>query len=244
MVRSQLFSILLTRQVETILILSDELYGAVMNCLVASGRSDEATEMFESLGSEVGKVGIKPGLSSYNALLHSKIRAGRWVDALQVFESINNDGLVPDSLAIQGMLISGYHVGGEANVLSLLERIVTTHAKMDQRTFEITVKMLLPDIKGTTNEIRHALREIGISNPDLKAAAFNLVRAIRMAEVEQHRVASPILPWEEIVLRREKAWRSAMITLINYVKLGKTGGSEPFFSKDDHIASHREHETS
>jgi pentatricopeptide repeat protein len=183
-----------------------------------AGRSDEAEELFDAMETGGAGDGVKPGLSCYNAILLSRVRSRTWEDALSVYEAMKQSAIEPDPSTVQGVILASYRMGGKEHVQFFLKEMLSSKARLDKGTFELAAKILLPVVKGNTSDVRKKLREICDQTPSLRSVSLDLMRSIRIAEVEQERQASEVLRIEEIQQKREESWHCAMIHLIDYVQ--------------------------
>jgi pentatricopeptide repeat protein len=193
-----------------------------MQSLAANGRSGEARELFDSMDSGLDGDAVKPGLSCYNALLLSHVRSGEWNDALAVHETMKQSEVTPGPSTIQGLLLASHRLGGQIQVQALLNDLLASKVKMDRATFQLAMKMLVPGISRTTRDVRQAIRSIGEEIPELRTVSLDLIKSMRIAEVEQQRKTTAGLSGEDVQQRREESWRLAMGSLIHYAN---TAGS-------------------
>jgi pentatricopeptide repeat protein len=193
-----------------------------MQSLAAHGRSDEARELFDSMDSRLDEDAVKPGLSCYNALLLSHVRAGEWNDALAVHETMRQSKVTPGPSTIQGLLLASHRIGGKIQVQALLKDLWTAKAKMDRATFQLAMKMLVPGINRKTGDVRQAIRSIGEERTELRTVSLDLIKSMRIAEVEQQRKTTSGLSGEDVQQRRDESWRLAMGSLIEFAN---TAGS-------------------
>ena len=193
---------------------SEELYGAVMQALTSAERFSEAHELFKLM--ERGTFGLKPGLSCYNALLLSHVKLREWTAVIDTFEKMKCEGVPPSSSTLQGLLIAAYRSGGRSKVITTLKELLSSRAKMDRITFELVANMLLPELGGSTEEMRKKLRKFGEQRHWLRPASMHLARSIRIAEVEQQRPV-PDNRERELSEKVADSWNLVMHHLIEYV---------------------------
>jgi pentatricopeptide repeat protein len=190
-----------------------------MQSLAANGRSCEARELFDSMDSGLDENAVKPGLSCYNALLLSHVRAGEWTDALAVHETMRQSEVTPGPSTIQGLLLASHRIGGKIQVQAFLKDLLASKAKMDRATFQLAMKMLVSGINRTTRDVRQAIRSIGEVTPELRTVSLDLIKSMRIAEVEQQRKTTAGLSDADVQQRRDESWRLAMGSLIDYANI-------------------------
>ena len=125
------------------------------------------------------------------------------------------EDISPSPQTVQGLVLATYKTGGKSGVLSLLENLLTGDASIDERTFLLVARVLLPFASaGTTDDLRKLLRDVGDSNESLKQFALDLTRSLRTAQVEQHRQVTK----HQLNVKEIDAWRSALSHLLNLVR--------------------------
>ena len=193
-----------------------------MQSLAANGRSGEVRELFDSMDIGLDEDAVKPGLSCFNALLLSHVRAREWNDALAIHETMRLSKVTPGPSTIQGLLLASHRIGGKIQVQALLKDLWASKAQMDRVTFQLAMKMLVPGINRTTSDVRQAIRSIGEERPELRTVSLDLIKSMRIAEVEQQRKTTAGLSDEDVQQRRKESWHLAMGSLIEFAN---TAGS-------------------
>jgi hypothetical protein len=128
-------------------------------------------------------------------------------------------GIAVTPQTIQGLVLAYSRKGGRSYVVSLMEKLQDAGACIDENTFKLLVRVLLPEIDGTTEDIRKRVRGIGESNPPLRGAALNLIRSVRTAEIEQNRPFSSKNRLEAgMNPRQREAWHSVLVHLLEFVR--------------------------
>jgi pentatricopeptide repeat protein len=193
------------------------LFGAVLHSLATSGRHDDAHELFRSLNYGETDLAVTPGVSCYNSILLAHVRTREWDDAIQVRETMKAQGIAINPQTIQGLVLAHNHKGGRSDVVSFLETLLGAKASIDESTFRLLVRVLLPQVDGNTEDMRKRVREIGETNPELRDASLNLIRSVRVAEIEQNRPSPKNRPSSEINARIEEAWNSVLPHFLEFV---------------------------
>jgi pentatricopeptide repeat protein len=160
---------------------------------------------------------VTPGVSCYNSILLAHVRTRGWDDAIQVRETMKAQGIAINSQTIQGLVLAHNHKGGRPDVVSFLETLLGSKASIDESTFRLLVRVLLPQVDGNTEDMRKRVREIGETKPELRDASLNLIRSVRVAEIEQNRPSPKNRPSSEINPRIEEAWNSVLPHFLEFV---------------------------
>lgn len=172
-------------------------------------------EIFQQMGREDTGLTLNPGVSCYNAILLSHIRSQSWDDAILLHQAMIEKDISSSPQTIQGLVLATYKTGGRVGVLSLLENLLAGDSSIDERTFLLVARVLLPFTStATTDDLRKLLRELGDSNESLKRFSLELTRSLRTAQVEQHRQVSK----HQMNVKENDAWRSALSHLLNLVR--------------------------
>jgi pentatricopeptide repeat protein len=187
-----------------------------MHCLATNGSSDEAYGLLESM--EDGQ----PGISCYNAILLSHLRSRSWDDAIRLRDRMKASGITPDASTAQGLLLASYGIGGKDQTQICLEDLLDAEVQMGHETFQLASKILLPKkSNGGSSDVREALRDVADTVPHMRHVALDLIRSIRIAEVDQKRQPSKRQPTKMLHQKRNASWRQVMTYLIAYVKASK-----------------------
>lgn len=201
-----------------LLLHSENLFGAVMRGLAISGKMAEAQELLFSLESGESPSEVKPWVSCYTAILLGHVKERSWDSAIEVFELMQEQNMPVTPETVQGLVLAHKSKGSVSAVVSFLNTILDTNATIDERTFKLLVRLLLPEISSTTEssteDIRRQLRLLGEKNPSLRVAALKLIRSVRRAEVEQNRSYSGVQDTES---RIDSAWHEVLVDIVDFV---------------------------
>lgn len=198
---------------------NEELYGAVLHSLVVDDKKGEAMKMFESMRRDETGLTINPGISCYNAILLGYVRSQSWEDALLLHKAMIEEGISPNPQTTQGLALATFKTNGKTGVLSLLETLLAEDVTIDETTFLLVARMLLPNASGSTDDLRKMLRELGESNETLKTYALELTRSLRTAQVEQNRKATIKHRKTGMNSKEKESWRSALGHLLNLIRV-------------------------
>jgi pentatricopeptide repeat protein len=198
---------------------SEELYGAVMHSLSTAGRRAEAQELFHEIECGLHGDKVKVGTSCFNALLLSYIQSEEWDKGLGLHEKMKSSQVAVDSSTVQGLLLAAYRSGGQEAVVSMVEEFIDSNTQMGAPSFDLVMKLLAPKEVTESNDRRQTLRSIGERYPAVKASTLNLMRAIRIAEVEDSRKPNPNSDSSDIQLRRSQAWKDATSYLLDFARV-------------------------
>lgn len=196
---------------------SEELYSAVLHTLAVKDRYVEMEELFQSMLMNEEK-GIKPGVSSYDAILLARIRARSWDGAIALYDQMKADDIIPSSRTIQGLLVAHNQKGGRTSVLSALDSLLLCNAQFDESTFRFASKTLFKEVDNDLEDFRQTIRDDGERNPNLRVASLNLVRSIRVAEIESNRQQTMHKSQDEIDKKQDETWKLATSYLLEFLK--------------------------
>ena len=191
-----------------------------MHCLARNGNFDEAYGMLEAMDE------VQPGVSCYNAILLAHLRSRSWDDAIQLQARMNESGITPDASTAHGLLLASYGIGGKEQMLTCLKDLVEAEVQMGPEAFHLASKILLPKkSNGGAADVRGALRDVADTVPQMRSVAVDLIRSMRIAEVDQKRKASKLQPTELLDQKRNASWRQVMTYLISYVKASNSASN-------------------
>ena len=186
--------------------------------MAVTGKFLEMEELFRST-LMTREEGIKPGVSSYDAILLARIRVGYWDGAIALYEEMKVEGMIPSARTIQGLLVANDQKGGRLSVLSALESLLLCNAQFDESAFRLASKTLFKDVDENLEDFRQNIRDIGEHDQNLREASLNLVRSIRVAEIESSRPKTVHKSQNEIKYTQEEAWRLATSHLLEFVQI-------------------------
>lgn len=162
---------------------TEELTGIVLQSLVSSGKPDDARELFDAM-MEGTKQLPTPNVTCYNAILVAAINARNWDGALSIVDSMKENGVLPNTQTTQGRLLAHVNKFGTGNVAAFMHQLLAERAPMDQATFTMAFRVLLPSSNGKDiNDIRKKARAMGEEEPRLRETSLKMVRSIRAAEI-------------------------------------------------------------
>lgn len=198
---------------------SDQALGAVIHGFAMAGDHEEAKAFFDSVAE--GTFGVPAGPACYNGLVLSYVRRHDWEDAMETYSQMKETHVNPDPTTFHGLLIAAHRLGGNAQVIGLLEEIQSSDASISIEGFLYLFKLFFPELKGTyrsIEELRLALRALGDNYVEKKDDVIDLLRALRKVQAEDARETSEALPEKELKKRREKAWSELLNYVIFYAK--------------------------
>jgi pentatricopeptide repeat protein len=153
---------------------------------------------------------IMPGPTSYNAIILDCIQSNSWSDALEIYDEMKENGVVPLESTCVGLLLSSFKEGGRSRTIKFIEELVKTKVSVNADICMMALRLLIPDIAKTTEFVamRNQLRSLS----DIESV-HALNRAIRSAELEEQREPSTGLPRGKINERRAAAWHEVLMHL-------------------------------
>lgn len=174
---------------------------------------------------------VQLGTSCFNALVLSYVRSEQWESALALYEEMESLGVPLDSSTVQGFLLASYRSGGKGSVISTIEDLLRADTAMGAPSFDLALKMLAPKDVVESTDRRQTLRAMGEEIPTLRSSTLNLIRSIRIAEVEDRRNPNPNLEMDDIAARRSKAWKDATSLLLAFSRdFEESRGASPLSS--------------
>lgn len=164
---------------------------------------------------------VAPGTSAYNAILLAHVKSQSWDEALSLCEQMELQHISASPQTLQSRILATYKTGGKQKLLNLLEYLLNSgEANIDERTFLLAARMLIPDAPRSIDCIRRKLREIGDTNESLKRPALDLTRSLRTAQVEQKRRSSINTPNARAKPEAgRETWSSSLSYLMTFVRL-------------------------
>ena len=194
---------------------SEELYSEVLRTMAAAGKNQEMKELFESM--QLGREdGIKPGVSSYDAILFARIEEKSWDGVFSLYEEMKAEGINPSSRTVKGLIAANDKKGGRESVRSAVKALLLCNAQFDESAFRLVSGILFKDVDENLDDFRKSIREIGERNQNLRVASLDLVRSIRFAEVESGRPKIVHEIKNETKHSGEHAWRLATSHLLEF----------------------------
>jgi hypothetical protein len=163
---------------------------------------------------------VSPGLTCHDGRMLAYMEANAWEEVLAFHSKMNEAGIPWSPLCFQGVLLASSRLGDRAKALEAIEGALGCGMKMDHYCCELSMRIILGDVlkTGKIDQARSKLRHIGKKNRFLQSTSLNLSRALRAAEVEERRQPTNGLKLHEIVLRRNRAWNSALQHLVYFAR--------------------------
>ena len=195
--------------------------GAVILSLAHSNRTAEATAFFEDVSWGRFSKDLKPGLACYNGYMLSLMKMKAWGDVLSIQQSMREAGISPDPSTFHGVLIASMRSGGKSVVLSVVEDAVKNGMKINRECIDLIMRGLLSDLNLRANAIpatRETLRALLDERDGLQNEYLDLIRTLRIAELEDSREASYLIRAEQIKVKQECAWQAVLNSLVNLAK--------------------------
>jgi len=161
---------------------------------------------------------IHPNTSCFASCILSAIEAGAWHQVLELNTKMLGAGLRPDAAAFQGAILACSQLGDQSRVIEEIEAAIRADAAVDLDGFLLCASLLLPMVDTESRnieEIRLKLRRTMDRCPEIKEEATQLIRSLRLADIESGRKPSGIKSISEIVVQREILWRQVMENTVN-----------------------------
>ena len=198
---------------------SDELFGAVLHSLFIDDKTDEAFAIFRRMECSEEESFPIPLAASYNAVLASHIREQKWESAISIEDQMKASGVTFNSRTVHGLMLAYLGRGGTKSVAPFLRDLLSTEPPIDQRTFLLAVRVVLPKV-GTSSidEFRATIRKMGEEDPSLRNASLKLIRSARVAEMEERKLGRQNPPNVGVRARSEADgfWRTALTELLDF----------------------------
>jgi pentatricopeptide repeat protein len=196
----------------------EDLYGAILHSLAVAGRQDEAEKLFQAMENGENSIPVEPGLLSYDALLFSRIENGDWEGALSLRNKMKERGISPSPQTVERIIEAHCGMGGKDIVsIAVQELLQDDDVRFAEGPFRSLSKILLPDIEIVSfDDFRQRIRSIGEEQSELRELSLNLVRSLRVAEIESERPSSPHKTEEEVRAVQDMAWKQSVKNLLEF----------------------------
>ena len=199
---------------------SEDLYGAVLHSLVTNNRQEDAEELFRSMERKENGIDVLPGPSSFGAMMLSAIRSHSWDKAIALYDQMKENGIVASPHVLQGLIMAHSHKSGRSGTISVVKSILKTgETQITESTFRLISKILFKEVQSHLGDFRRDLRDLGEKDDTLRDVTLNLIRSIRVAEIESNRTPTPQNTAKEIQKVQGNAWLSATNHLLEFVQV-------------------------
>lgn len=169
----------------------DNLFGAVLQCLILDDRPEEAREIFSKMESTEESSFPSPSVSSFNAMLVSHVRREEWDDAIAIHERMQANNIVLDSQTLRGLILAYSGRDGIEGVRSFLKNALCFQPTVNEQAFLLAARVILPHIGGKNlDEFRKEVRSLGEATPGLRDSSLKLIVSARTAEVEEKKLSN------------------------------------------------------
>jgi hypothetical protein len=188
------------------------MYGAVIQSLASTDCHEEAEALFKAME-------FPPGVKSFDAILLSRIRSRSWDQAIALCDQMVADKIPPSPQTIQGLLLAHHQIGGRSAVVQVLGSLISKEdARLDESSFRSASKILFRVVDDNLADFRQHVRDMGERDTRMREISINLVRSVRVAEIESNRLLSPHQTEEDMQIVRNSAWRTATSHLLDLHK--------------------------
>lgn len=184
---------------------------------------DNARTLLQSMVS--GELGIQPGPTCYDGFILACVRCQAWDDAAATYQSMKEFGVVPSPVACYGILLAAFRRGGRSEAKTYLEGFGASGAQLHGDGALLALRTMLPEIgegEVTLADVRDHLRAVNDKDEVIQNKTLNLVRSLRVAELEEQRQVSVGLKMDVLLNRRRVAWQNVLKDLIVYVDAVET----------------------
>jgi hypothetical protein len=198
----------------------EHLYGAVLQSLVLAGQQDEAELLVESMESQKNGIDVVPGTYCYDALLMGRIRRHDWDGAIGIYDTMKAKCIVVGPQTIQGLVLAHQQRGGDAAVVLAVEAVLQNDkARIQEGVFRLIARILLKemDLK-SFDSFRQQVRAAGEKNSSLRDLSLQLVRSLRVAEIETGRPSSKHKAEAEMNKIQGQAWKDSTAHLLDFFR--------------------------
>mmetsp|Transcript_21483 Transcript_21483/g.34575 ORF Transcript_21483/g.34575 Transcript_21483/m.34575 type:complete len:158 (+) Transcript_21483:795-1268(+) len=152
-------------------------------------------------------------------MLLGRIRSHSWDEAITLYEEMNKRAIIPSPQTIQGLILAYYHKGGQSAVKSIVNSLLQKDGlSFTERTFRLVSKILFKEVDTNLDDFRKKVRDIGEEDSTLRKVSLNLIRSVRVAEIESGRPKTIHKTEEEMKLIRDRAWVVATSRLLEFVE--------------------------
>jgi hypothetical protein len=152
---------------------------------------------------------VRPGPSCYDGNILGCVRSQSWNDAISTYDNMKLSQVVPSPAACHGILLAHARRGGRVDVQTCLEDFISLGAQLRIDGLLFALSMLVPEMelkeRVDMESVRHYLRSICEKDMTLKRNGLNLMRSLRIAELEEQRTETPGLSESAIATRRKEA---------------------------------------
>ena len=198
--------------------LSDEDFAAVLYACRSDSSLGRAENIIHNL--DVEETSVKPGPHCYNTLIVLCTEKNRYAEALGWYDKMNELGIELQAKSSASLILASYTSEGveeaKRRVLSLIEddsMTVGRHlGKMVLRLYlpqeHVTAQPVVDDLE----EIRRQLRVSAdkVNSQSTRDWFVDIIRCLRLADMEDKRQPSGFLAEKEIDERRSQAWKEVI----------------------------------
>jgi pentatricopeptide repeat protein len=201
----------------------EESYGALLYAYAVAKQLDGARTLLQSM--ESGEVAVRPGPMCYDGFILACVRSQAWDDAVAAYKTMQKSEVTPSPAACHGILLAASRRGGRSEAKTCLEGFAASGAQLHGDGALLAVKTMLPtvgDALVTMSSIRDHLRECSKKDVVLQPESLNLVRSLRVAELEEERQPSLGLSMGVLENRRKVAWQNVLKDVIVYANAAES----------------------
>ena len=185
--------------------------------MAAECKYQETEDLFQSIQRGIVD-GMKPTITSYDAILFARVKGKAWDRAISLYKQMKKDGIIPTSRTIKWIIVANNEKGGRKSVISVLKSLLLCNAQFDEGAFRVASETLYKDVDENLDDFRKTVRQIGELEENLRIPSQDLVRAIRFAEIESKRRKTLQESNYERNHSSEDAWRIATSHLLVFVQ--------------------------
>ncbi|KAG7361438.1 PPR: pentatricopeptide repeat domain containing protein [Nitzschia inconspicua] len=198
----------------------EDLYAAVLHTLAVTGKQEEAETLFEAMQRGTNGVSVKPSLASYDAILLGRTKSSDWEGTIELHETMSKEGFPSSPQTVERLMEAHDAIGGTDAVFAVVERFLQDEAvQFDENPFRSLSKRLLPNIEiESFDNFRQRIRRAGEARAELRDVSLNLIRSLRVAEIESERPSSRHKTVDEIKAIQDMAWKKSVSDLLEFAR--------------------------
>ena len=199
---------------------SEDLYGAVLEALVSDDRQDEAEALVRSMEAGEDGIHISPGTLSFDALVMGHIQKKNWQAVVDTYETVKERDIAMGPQMMEGLVVAHQHIGGKDGVVFVVEELLhNDRAKIQDALFRQIAQILFEDMDlDSFDTFRQQVRAEGEKDRRLRDSSLQVVRSLRVAEIEADRPSSRHKSEADLEAVRDQAWKDATKYLLDFFR--------------------------
>jgi hypothetical protein len=202
----------------------DECYACLVEAVGVTGDVNKVEQLLHTITSkEVHKASV--GMMSYETFLRICIDAQAWDKAIRGYLDMEMAGVKASKSANYYYVLATLRVGSKSEAIQVLKKFIDGEHQLGDEIYMVALRLFFPALVRENQSLHSCVQAIRMhiiqrlelldKSSSVYNDRINLIRALQLANDEQIREPNIALSLDDIELKRQQAWRAALVNLLS-----------------------------